>query len=83
MVYCAVPRNLGSSSGFDDNSLSFTDDVFYRIDLETGLKKLIAEPANQQGLVSVAVTEIWLSSNEQYLFFWDANTGQIYRMQLQ
>jgi hypothetical protein len=78
-----VPRSLDNSAGLLAGSINNTSDVFYRIDLETGLKRLIAEPANQQGLVDVAVTEIWLDNNEQYLFFWDAKSGQIYRMRLE
>jgi hypothetical protein len=82
-VYCAAPRQLDSGVGLSVGAEKFTSDVFYRVDLDTGLKKLLAEPANESGPVDVAVTDIWLDSSEQYLFFWDSRTGGIFRLELE
>lgn len=82
-VYCAAPRSLAAGTGLSVGAEKTTNDIFYRVDLDTGLKKLIAEPANASGPIEVAVTDIWLDSNEQYIFFWDGLSGGIYRLQLE
>lgn len=82
IVYCAVPRSLEAGTGLAVGSESITKDDFYSINLDTGIKTLIARPATTDGQIDVAVTDMWLDDNEQYLFFWDARSGGTYRLQL-
>lgn len=82
VVYCAVPRTLDPGTGFGNTGIRFTDDVFYRVDLDTGIKKLIAEPVAESGESSFAATSIWLDKLEQNLFFWDGGSGKVYKMRI-
>lgn len=81
-VYCAVPRDLSNGLGLTPGAVSLTSDTIFKLDLDTGIKNEIAIPANQDGLVNVAVTSIWLDSAERNVFFWDARAGQVYKMRL-
>ena len=81
-VYCAVPQDLSNGLGLTPGAESLTTDTIYKLDLDTGLKNEIAIPANQAGLVAVAVTNIWLDFSESNLFLWDAKTGQVFKLRL-
>jgi len=76
-VYCAVPTNLETGSGLvralaDDNS-----DELYKIDLTTGVKKLIATPDGKFN-----VNNIMVDDNQSQLTFSDKNTGLLYKVKL-
>ena len=76
-VYCAVPTNLEAGSGLvralaDDNS-----DELYKIDLTTGVKKLIATPNG-----NFNVSNIIVDDNQNKLTFSDKNTGLLYQIKL-
>jgi hypothetical protein len=76
-VYCAVPTNLEAGSGLvralaDDNS-----DELYKIDLTTGVKKLIAIPNGSYNINSIVVDD-----NQSKLTFSDKTTGLLYQIKL-
>lgn len=76
-IYCAVPTNLEAGSGLvralaDDNS-----DELYKIDLATGVKKLIATPEG-----SFNVSNIVVDDNQSKLTFSDKKTGLLYQIKL-
>ncbi len=82
IVYCAVPQNLPANSGLSSRAYRTTNDAFYRIDLDTGLKKIIAIPADEDKDLTFAVVDIWLDSSGNNLFFWDAYTEQIFKIRI-
>ncbi len=82
IVYCAVPDALPDGAGLSPRALETVSDLFYRIDLNTGLKRLIAIPSNEEGNMDIAVTKIWLGEGERYLFFQDAYTDKVFRIKL-
>ncbi len=83
VAYCAVPSDLPEGAGFSNPNLLETTDFIYRIDLDTGIKKLLAKPVDASGEdVSLTASSIWIDKTEQTLFIWDAQTGGVYKIEL-
>jgi hypothetical protein len=76
-VYCAVPENLPQGAGLFPELADQTRDLLYKIDLNTGTKKLIAVPEN-----TVNVSNIMVPSNQDKVYFTDLTTGLIYSINL-
>ncbi|MEK9130401.1 MAG: hypothetical protein AAB526_03350 [Patescibacteria group bacterium] len=76
-IYCAVPRNLPTGSGFYPELADESPDDFYKIDAETGQKKLLAIPFG----ADYSVDQVTLSEDEKYLFFTDKNM-ELHKIQL-
>jgi len=76
-VYCAVPENLPQGAGLFPELADKTRDLLYKIDLNTGTKKLIAIPEN-----AVNVSNIMVPSNQDKVYFTDFTTGLIYSINL-
>ncbi|MDD4607450.1 MAG: hypothetical protein PHS07_03965 [Patescibacteria group bacterium] len=77
VVYCAVPKNLPEGAGLFPEMADDIADDFYKIDLTTGMKSIIANPAE-----SVNVENIMLSVDGKYLYFQDNFSGKIKSIQL-
>lgn len=77
-VYCAVPQTMETGAGFQPELFRSTPDSFYRIDLTTGLRSLVAVPYGSFSAENVAIT-----SDGQYLTFTNSQTGRIERVRLQ
>lgn len=65
-IYCAVPRELVSESGFDHNLVTASDDV-YRIDLSSGTSTLVATPS-----FDIQMSNLIVSSDKSMLYFTDS-----------
>ncbi len=76
-VYCAVPRELPEGSGMIPEIANSGDD-FYKINLDTGDKTFLARP----DVGTFNVNSIFLSSEENFLYFSDKDSGQLYKIQL-
>ncbi|MHB8903576.1 MAG: TolB family protein [Patescibacteria group bacterium] len=76
-VYCAVPENLENGAGLYPELADRTKDNLYKIDLITGVKKLIAVPDGTYNISQIMVPE-----NQDTLYFTDKKTDQIYSVQL-
>ncbi len=76
-VYCAVPENLPQGAGMFPELADQTKDDLYQIDLTTGSKKLIAVP---NGVYNIS--QVIVPSAQNYLYFTDKSTGQLYKIQL-
>jgi len=81
-VYCAVPISLPEGAGLYPDLLNTEPDVFYKIDLTTGISKLIAYPVYSEELDEFQVKKIFLSDDGTELFFWDNFTSKLYSMKL-
>jgi len=77
-VYCAVPQTMETGAGFQPDLFSSVPDSFYKIDLTTGLKSLVAVPYG-----SFTAKNISVSSDGRYLTFTNSQTGRLERVQLQ
>ncbi|MCU0680394.1 MAG: hypothetical protein MUF50_03790 [Planctomycetes bacterium] len=76
-VYCAVPKELPAASGLIKDLADQTSDYLYKIDVNTGEKKLIAIPEGEHN-----ISDLVVQSGEDKLFFTDKKTGQIYKINL-
>ncbi|MBI4090032.1 MAG: hypothetical protein HY421_01390 [Candidatus Kerfeldbacteria bacterium] len=81
-LYCAVPQYLEQGAGLFPNLASSVPDDFYRIDLTTGQKSLIARPVNRDGESTYTASQLILSSDETVLYFFDQRTSQVQKIQL-
>lgn len=77
-VYCAVPENLPQGAGLFPELADKTTDNLYKIDIRTGVKKLIAIPATASNVSSIMV-----AGSQEQLYFTDKTTGKIYEINLQ
>ena len=76
-AYCAVPSNLDEGAGFAREVADGTPDVFYKIDLTTGTKTLLAVPETD-----ATAENLQASADGQYLFYTDKSSGIIYKIRL-
>ncbi|MBI4426333.1 MAG: hypothetical protein HY567_02045 [Candidatus Kerfeldbacteria bacterium] len=81
-LFCAVPQYLEQGTGLFPNLASEVPDDFYRIDLATGQKQLIARPVNADGESSYTASQLILSADETVLYFFDQRTNQVQKIQL-
>ncbi|OGF23166.1 hypothetical protein A3D45_00285 [Candidatus Falkowbacteria bacterium RIFCSPHIGHO2_02_FULL_42_9] len=76
-VYCAVPEELPEGAGLFRELAQNTKDNLYKIDTQTGFKRLVAIPDGQFTMFDLIV-----SDNGYYLYFTDAQTGRINKIKL-
>lgn len=76
-IYCAVPESLEEGAGLFPDLAKNTKDNLYKIDTQTGLKKLIAVPDG-----GFTMSDLIVSADGSYLYFTDANTGKINKIKL-
>ena len=75
-LYCAVPQEMPYGAGLESGlTIGISDDI-YKIDLQTGAKQLIS------GYGDHRIDKIFPLSGGSTLLFTDANTGEIYRVEL-
>lgn len=76
-IYCAVPENLPDGSGLFTDLAKTTKDQLYKINTQTGLKKLIAtteEAFNMSNLI--------VSDNGANLYFTDQTNKRLHQIRL-
>ncbi|MFH1233203.1 MAG: hypothetical protein V1649_00945 [Patescibacteria group bacterium] len=76
-LYCAVPENLEQGSGLFPEMAKNTKDDLYKIDMQTGLKKLIATPDGDYNMSNLII-----STNNSYLYFTDETSKALYKINL-
>ncbi len=76
-VYCAVPEKLEEGAGLFPEMALHTRDNLYKINTQTGLKKLVAIPDGNYNISNSII-----SDNGQYLYFTDEITGRLNKIQL-
>ena len=81
-VYCAVPVSLTAAAGMYSEIANDSPDVFYQINLDTGVSKLIAYPVLSENLEKFQVKQLFVSGDNSKLFFWDNFTDKIYYLRL-
>lgn len=81
-VYCAVPISLPEGSGMFPDEINDSGDVFYRIDLSTGLSKMIAYPILSDRLDKFQVDALLIDGNGDRLYFRDAFSEGVYYLEL-
>ena len=81
-LYCAVPNDLPTGAGLDPNLSSQMTDSFYQINLETGQKSLLAIPYSDSGQVGHSAEGVYTSLDGSYLYFRNAATGKLDKMQI-
>lgn len=76
-IYCAVPENLEEGAGLFPDLAKKTKDNLYKIDTQTGLKKLMAVPDG-----GFTMSDLIVAADGSALYFTDANSGKINRIKL-
>ncbi|MBU4332024.1 hypothetical protein KKD19_01925 [Patescibacteria group bacterium] len=76
-AYCAVPSYLPEGAGLYPDLANDIPDYFYKVNLKTGTKSLLAQPNGDYTAESV-----FLSPDEGYLYFTDINTGALSKIRL-
>jgi Tol biopolymer transport system component len=81
-IYCAVPKYLEAGSGLYPELADSVPDDFYMINTTTGAKTLLAVPISSSGYNNFNAQDVYLSANEDYLYFTDKNTGKVIQIRL-
>jgi Tol biopolymer transport system component len=76
-VYCAVPTNLQTGAGLFPELAETSSDLIYRIDINTGVKKLIATPDTFS-----TVEDLMITKNQDSLYYTDNVSEGIYKIDL-
>ncbi|MBU1180339.1 hypothetical protein KJ885_05325 [Patescibacteria group bacterium] len=74
-AYCAVPKTLDDGAGLEPSVADASDDVFYLIDLETGVSTFVGEPESDYSVDKISVT-----NDENIIYFTDKATGALHQM---
>ncbi len=77
ILYCAVPQYLEKGSGLIPEVAANVADDFYKIDLRTYSKTLMAVPDG-----SYNASNLTLSGDGRYLYFVDQNSGNLHQLRL-
>lgn len=79
-LYCATPKEIPEGGGLIPTIAEEKSggEVIYKIDLETGEKRKVAEPRPD-----VVAQNVQINKNQTLLFFTDKYTGKLYRIQLE
>jgi len=72
-----VPEKSEEGAGLFPEMAKNTKDNLYKIDTQTGLKKLIAIPDNNYNM-----SNLMISSNNYYLYFTDEATKTLHKINL-
>lgn len=84
IIFCAVPKNIDEAGTLPDDFYKgsfMSDDEFWKINLETGVKSILLEPW-QKGEGIFNAVELFLSPLEDYLFFVNKYDGLLYSIEL-
>lgn len=81
-VYCAVPIDLPQGAGLYPDLVNNSPDVFYEINLSSGISKLIALPILSEEIDSFQVKKLFISDDKSKLYFWDSWTDGLYYLRL-
>jgi len=76
-IYCAVPTSLPVGAGMNDQIANNIPDQIYEINLETGVKTLLANPDGNHTISNLIINE-----GLNYLMFTDQNNNKIYKINL-
>ena len=79
-LYCAVSDELPEGIGWFPDLSNQYPEKFYHIDLNTGRKTLLADPVGVRDFYNAS--QIILSEDESELYFLDAQTNDIFSLQL-
>ena len=82
-VFCAIPKNIKEAEVLPDDFYKgafISDDEFYKINVSTGEKTNILEGENLSA--SYDANELFLSPQEDYLFFINKRNGLLYSIEL-
>ena len=77
VLYCAVPKTLKLGAGFRPDMADTTPDDFYKINVLTNSKELLAQP-----LFPTTAEKLILSADGKSLYWLEKGTGQIKQMNL-
>jgi hypothetical protein len=77
IMYCGVPQSLDTGAGLFPEMAQNTRDNLYQINIQTGEKNLIAVPDGDYNMSNLQV-----SANGSSLYFQDANTKLVHKVQL-
>lgn len=79
-LYCAVPQGLPRGAGLYPEIANSYPDNFYRVDLSTGAKTLIASPVGDLG--GYTAYNLFISDDGQFLYFTDQDSGLLQSIRL-
>ncbi|MFH0873509.1 MAG: hypothetical protein V1846_01565 [Candidatus Komeilibacteria bacterium] len=79
-IFCAVPRELPDGAGLYPSLADTIPDVFYRIDLASGVRVPLAIPVGNEQLYNAA--SVFLSADESMLYFTDRFSNKLHSIQL-
>ncbi len=80
-AYCAVPDALANGSGLYPEFSQDAHYTFYTIDLASGMTRQLANPVDD-GYARYTIGTVFLSGDEQTLYFTDATTQKLYSIRL-
>lgn len=82
-IYYALPGGLSTESVLPNDYYQkplYSDDTFWKIDIETGQKTRLVELTEGSPLLDSS--DLFLSNREDYLFFTDRKSKKLYRIEL-
>ncbi|MEK7540064.1 MAG: hypothetical protein AAB558_02345 [Patescibacteria group bacterium] len=81
-VYCGVPKDLPNGAGIVPDLAQRTTDDIYQINLSTGQKTKVAIPVDINGVESTSVEKMSISEDGSTLYYVDAITGRLNKINL-
>lgn len=76
-IYCSVPDNLPEGAGIFPELAETTKDRLYKINTQTGAKKLVAIPDDTYNMTNLIVDQ-----SNRYLYFTDKQSNKLHQIKL-
>ena len=80
-LYCAVPQGLPRGAGLYPEIANDYLDNFYQINLNSGIKTLLASPVGIEG--GYSANNLFVSPDGSILYFTDINSGTLQSIRLE
>ena len=77
-----MPVGLPQGAGLYPDLVNDKPDVFYEINLSSGISKLIAYPVLSEEIDEFQVKKLFISTDRSQLYFWDSFTQKLYSLRL-
>jgi len=81
-IYCAVPAELPEGAGLYPELFNDSEDLFYKVDLNTGISSLLAYPITRDKQQVFQAKKLFISNDNRTLYFWDDLTARVYDLRL-
>ena len=73
---------MDTGAGYVPSTSDNIADQIYKINLKTKTKSLVATPVDKYGFNDFTVDQMYISGNNDHIYFTDKSTGKIFKIKI-